>query len=285
MKTKKKLSFALVFLTICIICSITSTTVSANTKFNTLDDIRYMDMEEYDAYLDTLSEEEKQALLESLTETLPDYCYVDENYYEKHTENMTAGNFNNMPEKIQREQQLESLIEEELSDMSQINSSNAAAYKISLPGSFTIYQQTTPVYCGAACVQSALTYINGSSPSQSEIYLRVLNDFTRVAPYMNIKQTETEYYFKHDPTDVFIISSFHNDIVYDQIPAFARIVVTESGDWRYTTSGHCLLVNAVYSDYSQFQFADPAATSTTTWPAFYLEPKERVINVCKDIVW
>ncbi len=41
--------------------------------------------------------------------------------------------------------------------------------RLTIPGTFTMYQQQKDYYCIPACVQSILTYINGTSPTQADI--------------------------------------------------------------------------------------------------------------------
>lgn len=161
----------------------------------------------------------------------------------------------------------------------------ASVYKISLPGTFRLYEQQNNAYCGAACVKSALMYLNGSAPSQNTIYLRVFNEFPRVRDYMNIKQDQCSYLFSQAPNKALMLTHFHYDITVEEAPSFVRIVVDDSEDWYYTTKGHCLLVNAIYNDKTIVQFADPSANSETRWNAFYLMPADQIAGVCKDVIY
>lgn len=65
-----------------------------------------------------------------------------------------------------------------------------AAYKISIPGKFIMYQQSKSYYCVPACVKSVLQYINGKSDSQDKIAndlgtIRIGTDGRKIAPYLN----------------------------------------------------------------------------------------------------
>ena len=161
----------------------------------------------------------------------------------------------------------------------------AAAYKISIPGTFTIYHQEKSNYCVAACVQSVLQYMNESDPpAQNKIFNSTSTNVSKIPFGMKYYCSNSDYIYKNAPTTSYMLSCFHYDVVECEIPAFAGIQSTQS-QWRYETlaGGHCLVVNAIYNDSSKIQFADPAYSDTI--PAFYTESKNRVSKVCKKVVW
>lgn len=88
--------------------------------------------------------------------------------------------------KIQEKEQEEKLLNSQIT--------TKAVTKISIPGTFTMYQQINNYYCAPASVKSVLQYINGSSDSQSTIAngLGTTSDGTsptKIAPYLNQKQS------------------------------------------------------------------------------------------------
>lgn len=161
----------------------------------------------------------------------------------------------------------------------------AAAYKISIPGSFTLYHQNKDNYCVPACVQSVLQYLTESDPpAQNKIFNKTSTNVANIPNTMKYYCSSSDYIYKDAPTTSYMLSCLHYDVVDCEIPAFIGIKAS-AGQWRYTTAafGHCLVVNAIYSDNSKIQFADPAYSDNI--PSFYLESKSRVSKVCKKVVW
>lgn len=248
----------------------------------------YVDMEAYDKYLDSLSEEELMKIEQEYSDSIyisGEYCSVDTEYDQEYLDSFSEEELIEIQQKVAANEQMAAQFSNELRENSNQDAPLATVEKISLPGTFTIYEQEKSYYCGAACVKSALMYINGSAPSQGDIYLRVLNEFARVPSYMNLKQDKCNYLFNRSPNKALMLTNFHYDITVEESPSFARIVVDSDGVWHYKTTGHCLLVNAIYSDKSNVQFADPSANSQTSWDAFYLMPANTVASVCKDVIY
>lgn len=250
-----------------------------------------MGIEEYDKYLDTLSEEELTLLEQEITASLDsdsdgviECCIVSTEYNPNYLDSLSKEELTEYQQEVVENEMMAAQISNELSENnSQV--SMPRVYKISLPGTFTIYQQQNNAYCGAACVQSALMYLNGSAPSQNSIYLRVFNEFPRVRDYMNVQQDKCTYLFCQAPSKNLMLTHFLYDIAFKEVPSFARIEVENREDWYYRTNGgHCLLVNAIYNDRTMVQFADPSANSQTSWKPFYIKHADQVAKVCKDII-
>lgn len=164
-----------------------------------------------------------------------------------------------------------------------------AVTKISIPGTFTMYQQTTGYYCAPACIKSVLQYINGSSESQNTI-ANGLNttssgtDPTKIAPYLNKKQSF--YYVRvASPSKTTMCDNLYATITGPKKPCLMSIVNTNGSNWHYRTTGHRLVVNAIYSDKSYIQFADPLGGTQSGWSYYYLKSSTIASSVCRDIIW
>lgn len=143
------------------------------------------------------------------------------------------------------------------------------ATKLSIPGTFTMYQQETDTYCIPACVKSLLMYVNGSSPTQSSINSSINQSFTSIPNYVNSRQSNCQYLLVTSPTQSNLKTCVYMDITNDEVPTFLRLSGTSSSSWYYTTSGHCVLSNAIYSDKSVIQIADPLGDRVSGCPYFY----------------
>ena len=170
---------------------------------------------------------------------------------------------------------------------SQINTK--AATKISIPGTFTMYQQINNYYCAPASVKSVLQYINGSSASQSTIASGLGTTSsgtnpTKIAPYLNQKQSF--YYARFaNPTQTEMCDKLYATITGPKKPCLMSIVNPSGSNWHYATGGHRLVINAIYSDKSRIQFADPLGGTQSGWAYFYLKTKAVASSVCRDIIW
>ena len=163
--------------------------------------------------------------------------------------------------------------------------------KISIPGTFTIYQQEKSNYCVPACVKSIMQYINGSSDSQRNI-AKCLNttstgtNYVFVPRYLNEYQDKCFYNLDSQPSQTKMLSSFYNAIVYDTSPCMLSIKVDDGDNWDYETNGHSLVVNAIRKNKSKVQFADPiyGTKGAESVPAFYEKKASVVYNVRDDII-
>lgn len=163
--------------------------------------------------------------------------------------------------------------------------------KISLPGTFTIYQQENDWYCVPACVKSALKYITGATYEQSKIaedmgtIMAVGTESSKIAPYMDAMQNEYWYVRKDKPTKSSIELYTYNAVVTNKVPAFMCIINPLGEKWHYGTKGHCLIINAIYSDKSKVQFADPLGGTQQGWPYYYIKDTSFLSTVCENLVW
>lgn len=172
---------------------------------------------------------------------------------------------------------------------SQTDTKASTATKISIPGTFTMYQQAENNYCVPACVKSVLQYANRSSASQASIASDLGTTSggttaTQIAPYLNQKQS---FYYARisNPSQSTMCDKLYATITGPKKPCLMGIINTSGSNWHYATNGHFLVVNAIYSDKSQIQFADPLGGTHTNWPYFYLKTANVSSSVCKEIIW
>ena len=165
-----------------------------------------------------------------------------------------------------------------------------AASKISIPGSFTIYKQEKCNYCVPACLKSVIQYLNGSSPSQSSIasalYLKPEDKGVkayRIKPYLDSKVDYT-YVWTMDPSTTQIRDHLYYAVVSQDVPGLMTVCDMGEGVWKYQTEGHCVVVNAVYSDKSRIQVADPLGGSNGR-PTFFEIKTDVLESICMDIFW
>lgn len=160
-----------------------------------------------------------------------------------------------------------------------------AGTKISIPGKFTMYQQETDTYCIPATVQSILTYINGSSPSQAAIAEETGRDSTKIPGYLNERQDKCYYIYTLNPGKASMGYKLYATIADSKVPASMGISGTTTTNWYYLTNGHSLVVNAIYDDYSYIQFGDPLGGRVDGCPYFYIKSADVVSEVCTRIVY
>ncbi len=92
-----------------------------------LSEIYSMDMEEYDKYLDSLSEEELMQFEQQLAEArdkglynLDEACSYDAEYYQQYRESLSEEELLEMEEKIAATKEMEARIENELQEQSNV---------------------------------------------------------------------------------------------------------------------------------------------------------------------
>lgn len=194
-----------------------------------------------------------------------DYARVDGTDYQEFLESRT-------PEQLKQIDQKISLRNSLLQNQYEKENNTKSATKISIPGTFTMYQQETEYYCAPACVKSVLMYINNSSPSQSSIDSFIEQSFVRIPAYMYMNQDECTYILDSSPTQSHITASVYLDVTVEEVPTFIRLQNTTTGSWYGAFAGHCVLANAIYSDYSAIQIADPYGGRVSGYPYFYEKP-------------
>jgi len=140
---------------------------------------------------------------------------------------------------------------------------------VSLSSSFLMYQQETSSYCGPACVKSMLMYVNGSSPSQSSIDSSINGNFTQIPSYVNSRQSNCLYSMISYPSQTSLIACIYVDINSYNVPPFLRIQGTTTPSWYYATNGHCIVSKGVYSDYSKVRIGDPLGDRVAGCPYYY----------------
>lgn len=189
-------------------------------------------------------------------------------------------------------------IEEKLASVEALKNSPVQnrLFKFTLPG-FTIEQQENDIYCVPACVKSSLTYITGKADSQSSIAkdMGTSPDIggtfdTKIAPYMNQKQSRYTYLRSDNPSASSIGLLSYTAIVTNDAPAFICIKATTT-NWLYTTKGHCLNIRSVYTDKSKVEIADPLGGKWLDYPYYGKCPtySEKTVDelalVCRTLVW
>lgn len=172
------------------------------------------------------------------------------------------------------DEEIQEVIEKEelLSNLSLQNDSSqysSISDKISIPGNFTMYQQEIDTYCIPACIKSLLVYVNGSSPSQFAINASIKTSFSAIPKYVNARQDRCQYLLVNNPSAATLATSVYMDVTKYKVPAFLRLSGTTKDNWFYETPGHCVLANAIYSDKSKLQVADPLGGRVSGCPYFY----------------
>lgn len=204
---------------------------------------------------------------------------IDEREYQEYLDSLSDEQLQLVREKEERVKE----IEQQIVEKQFITLKSTTIY--SIPGTFTMYQQETDTYCGPACVKSVLMYINGSSPSQSDINDYIGGKFTTIPRYMNSKQKQCNYLLKTNPTQSSLTAAIFSSIYVDKVPTFLRISGTTRSNWYYATSGHCILAYEIYSDYSKIKIADPLGDRVEGCPYFYLKPASTVAKYTTHVCY
>lgn len=160
-----------------------------------------------------------------------------------------------------------------------------AGTKITVPGTFTMYQQETDTYCIPATIKSILMYINGTSPSQKDIAGTTGTDPTKIPGYLNDRQNQCYYVYVDGPSKDDMCAKLYSTISYSKVPCSMGISGTSTSNWYYTTTGHSLVVNGIYDDYSYIQFGDPLGDRVAGCPYFYTKTADVASSVCTRIVY
>lgn len=215
--------------------------------------------------------------------------HEDSSKYDLYINSLSESELNKIRKKSSRIQAIEEqLIKEE--SMTKHSIKKAASTKIDIPGTFTMYHQSESNYCVPACVKSVLHYLNGSSSSQFTIALALGTissgtDITKVPKYLNKKQDTCIYLFKSSPSKATLCSFIYSTIAYDHAPCIMGIIDTSGNTWGYySTNGHALVVNAIYSDKNRIQFADPAGGSDGI-PVYYSKTAYIAHKACAEIIY
>ncbi|WP_419876193.1 C39 family peptidase [Candidatus Pristimantibacillus sp. PTI5] len=165
-----------------------------------------------------------------------------------------------------------------------------AATKISIPGTFTMYQQTQSYYCSPAVTKSIVQYLAGSSDSQATIASKLGTttggtDPTKVPAYLNSKQSTVNYIYSANPSQTSLLTSLYHDVVTMDSPGSVGISNSTGANWHYATNGHHLAVNAIYDDKSKVQFADPLGGTQSGWPYYYEKTAAVTSSVTIRVIW
>lgn len=131
-----------------------------------------------------------------------------------------------------------------------------------LPGTFTLYYQTTNYNCGPACVQSTIKYINGSAPAQSTVATGCKTTtngtyLSNMVTYLNSKQTENKYVSMYQEDSSTFASCLYSAVHYLEVPAIVGFACSTSDGWAYNSNGHFTCINAARDDRGAYQLADP----------------------------
>ena len=152
-------------------------------------------------------------------------------------------------------------IETDIIQVSETLSTNSTTWTY-LPG-FTVYNQAGRYYCGPACVQAALNYINGSSPSQDTIAAGCYTDPYKgtstdlILPYINKKQSRRVYVKSLNETEDVMKDQLSQAIEVNNAPAIIGLKFVVSDGWLYDTSGHFMSVYGAREDQTIYALGDP----------------------------
>ena len=207
------------------------------------------------------------------------YAGIDEREYQEYLDSLSDEQKQLVREKEERVKE----IEQQIVENQFITPRSTTIY--SIPGSFTMYQQEADTYCIPACIKSVLMYINGSSPSQSDIDDYTDMKFPAIPRYMNARQKQCNYLWKTNPTEAALKAAIFTSIYNDKVPAFIGISGTTDKNWYYKTSGHCILAYQIYSDYSYIKIADPLGDKVAGCPYFYLKNTSTVARYTYDVCY
>lgn len=183
-------------------------------------------------------------------------------------------------------------IEEKLASVEALKNSPVQnrLFKFTLPG-FTMEQQENDIYCVPACVKSSLTYITGKADSQSSIAkdMGTSPDIggtfdTKIAPYMNQKQSRYTYLRSDNPSASSIGLLSYTAIVTNDAPAFV-LIAADKLHWRYETDGHCMNIRSVYSDKLIVEYADPMGGIEPEYPVYEDIAVYDLKDACKGLIW
>ena len=137
---------------------------------------------------------------------------------------------------------------------------------------YIVYSQSTAANCGPAAIQAALKYINGYTPSQSEIAYRChtvqrgesyldLDMGTHIydmVNYINTQQSERTYVpqYRYTSSSGLGTDLFDAITIYE-VPPIIGLAFDEEDGWFYDTGGHIMSVYGGMDDESRFALADP----------------------------
>lgn len=108
---------------------------------------------------------------------------------------------------------------------------------------------------------------------------------TKIPEYMNSQQSKCLYIINTNTTQTSICTAIYNTITNDEVPTFMSIENTTGSNWYYSTSGHCLINNGIYSDYSKILFSDPLGGTQAGYPTFFEKDASVVAPMCKQVVY
>lgn len=163
------------------------------------------------------------------------------------------------------------------------------ATMINIGGSYTVYQQEQWNYCVPACIKSTLQFINGYSPSQSQIasdldILPIGVVTTKIAPYLNSKISGFTYVQAMSPTKTNMVNWIYSTVSNKKPPSMSIVNLTGQ-NWHYSTEGHRLNIVSIYTDKSIIEFADPLGQTQNGWPYYYTKTADVAHSVCRDVIW
>lgn len=159
-----------------------------------------------------------------------------------------------------------------------------------LPESFMVFQQDTPTWCGLACLQSILMYINGYSYTQGTLAsfmgVPVDNHVTNLQMINCLNDYQnTQQYYDHIPVGLDgMVSLIYEAIAINRVPACLRISTDGGKYWRYNCpDGHYLISHWIAPSTERIGIADPYAGYAGI-PRYYEERYDTVYNVILDVI-
>lgn len=185
----------------------------------------------------------------------------------------------------------EELLKEKFAIMEQVKSEKVltrATTWSELPGTFTLYAQTTSYNCGPACVQSAIHYIQGSAPSQATIATacKTTTNGTRLAnmiPCLNSYQSKNKYVGMYQQDKTTMESCLYSAVHHFQVPAIVGFKCRQDDGWMYNSDGHFVCINAARDDRAYFQLADPLS-GYLGLPQYYYQKSSDVLYAAYNAV-
>ncbi len=208
------------------------------------------------------------------------YAISDPDVYQDYLETLSDEQRQLVDEKVRMDAEAR-----EKTPADEIHANTRSTTKYGLSGIFTMFQQKNDLLCVAACVQSMLTYVTGSSPEQDEINKVIDTQLATIPKYVNDKISVTDYVWSTDPDPSDITRRIKRDITDWNIPTFLGIIDPYGVNWFYATIGHCVLSNGIYDDETMILIADPLGGRIDNCAFFYEAETDKVAQVTVEMCW
>lgn len=144
--------------------------------------------------------------------------------------------------------------------------STTSSGEIAIPGTFTLFTQPNNYYCVPACLKSVINYIEGTAASQGLIAIAIGTDSisgSTMSSAFNYLTNRVDFAYIRTTglNKTNMCNNIYATIANDDKPCIVGVNILSSDNWHYgmtASSGwHCVVLNAIWSDKSKIQVADP----------------------------